>query len=138
MGTAVRAVGVVTERQIADQARQHGIDEAEVGQCLDVSSEDSDSVVITDQDCDGDHDGEITWVGTYADVEGSDFVPTNPDDLTDAGISFAVCTSLMDQGDVDALALETLRDGQDTLGHGGTTPRGGAAGRGRAPRGGWR
>jgi 3-hydroxybutyrate dehydrogenase len=28
--TAVRASGVVTERQIADQARQHGIDEDEV------------------------------------------------------------------------------------------------------------
>lgn len=79
------------------------IDEAEVGQCLDVSSEDSESVVITDQDCSGDHDGEITWVGTYGDVESSDFVPTNPDDLTDAGISLAVCTSLMEQGDVDAL-----------------------------------
>ena len=79
------------------------VDEAEVGQCLDVSSEDNNSVVLTDQACDGDHDGEIAWVGTYDDIESSDFVPTNPDDLTDAGISYAVCTSLMEQADVEAL-----------------------------------
>ncbi len=79
------------------------VDDAEVGQCLDVSSEDDTSVVITDQSCDGDHDGEITWVGTFADIESSDFVPTNPDDLTDAGISYAVCASLMEEADVAAL-----------------------------------
>lgn len=97
VGGALIAVLVVFANSVIS------IDEAEVGQCLDVSSEDNDSVVITDQDCDGDHDGEITWVGTYADIESSDFVPTNPDDLTDAGISFAVCTSLMETADVDAL-----------------------------------
>lgn len=79
------------------------VDQAEVGQCLDISSEDNDSVVLTDQSCDGDHDGEIAWVGTYEEIESSDFVPTNPDDLTDAGISYAVCTSLMEQADVEAL-----------------------------------
>ena len=79
------------------------IDEATVGQCLDVSSEDSDSVVITEEECGGDHDGEVAWVGTFSDVESSDFVPTNPDDLTDSAISFAVCTSLAEPGDVEAL-----------------------------------
>ncbi|WP_148614368.1 DUF4190 domain-containing protein [Nocardioides rubriscoriae] len=79
------------------------IDEAKVGQCLDVSSETNDSVTITDQSCDGDHDGEITWVGTFDDLESSQFVPSNPDDLTDAGVSYALCTSLMDPADVDAL-----------------------------------
>lgn len=79
------------------------VDEAEVGQCLDIASEDDTSVTITDQACDGDHDGEITWVGTFGDIENADFVPTDPDDLTDAGISFAVCTDLMEQADVDAI-----------------------------------
>ncbi len=82
------------------------VDEAEVGQCLNISNEDADSVLPTKKDCDSDHDGEIVYVGTYDEVLGSDFVPTNPDDLTDAGISFGVCTGLMDPADVDKIGDE--------------------------------
>ena len=97
VGGALVAVLVVFANSVI------AIDEAEVGQCLDVSSESNDSVVITEQSCDGNHDGEIVWVGTADDVQTSEFVPTDPDDLTDAGVSFAICSTLAEPADIEAL-----------------------------------
>ena len=79
------------------------VDEAKVGDCANVSSDDSDSVLLTDKDCGDDHDAEITWVGKVSDVESLDVAPTNPDDFTDAGASLLICTALMDEADVTAL-----------------------------------
>ena len=83
------------------------VDGAEVGQCANVTSQDRDSVLLLDADCAEPHDAEIVYTGTYDQVESSRFVPSNPDDLTDAGISFGICTELMisnDQG-ADLAAL---------------------------------
>ena len=79
------------------------VDEAKVGQCANISSQDNKSVLLTDTDCSGDHDAEITYVGKFSDVEGLDIAPTNPDDFTDAGSSLLICTALMDPADVTAL-----------------------------------
>jgi hypothetical protein len=83
------------------------VDEAEVGQCANILSEDDESVTLTDTECDSSHDAEIVYTGTYGEVESSQFVPSDPDDLTDAGISFGICTELMaangQQADLDAL-----------------------------------
>ncbi len=82
------------------------VDEAEAGQCANITSDDDDSVLLRDKDCGDDHDAEIVYVGTYDEVENSQFVPSDPDDLTDAGISFGVCTELMDPADVEALGSD--------------------------------
>lgn len=79
------------------------VEDAQVGDCANVSSDDSDSVLLTDKDCADDHDAEISWVGSVSDVENLDVAPTNPDDFTDAGASFLICTALMDEADVTAL-----------------------------------
>ena len=79
------------------------VDEAKVGECADVSSDSGDTVLLTEQDCDDKHDAEITWVGKVSDVENLDVAPSNPDDFTDAGASFLICTALMDQADVTTL-----------------------------------
>ena len=79
------------------------VDQAEVGQCASISTEDSESVLLTEKDCSDSHEAEIVYVGTGDDVANSPFVPANPEDLTDGGISFGVCTSLMDTADVDAI-----------------------------------
>ncbi len=71
------------------------VDSAAVGQCANVSSQDRESVLLLDADCEEPHDAEIVYTGTYDQVESSRFVPSNPDDLTDAGISFGICTELM-------------------------------------------
>jgi hypothetical protein len=94
-------VGGVFIYKFADSVVE--VDEAKVGDCADVSSDDGDSVLLTDQDCDGKHDAEITWVGKVSDVESLDVAPSNPDDFTDAGASYLICTNLMDKGDVTAL-----------------------------------
>ncbi len=79
------------------------VDEAKVGQCANVGSEDSNSVVLTDKDCGDDHDAEITYTGAFADVEGLEVAPSNPDDFTDEGSSLLICTALMDPADVETL-----------------------------------
>ncbi|WP_232676456.1 DUF4190 domain-containing protein [Nocardioides sp. R-C-SC26] len=93
-------------------------DSAEVGQCADISSEDKDSISLFKKDCEGNHDVEIVYVGKYSEVEESQFMPSNPDDLTDAGISYGICTGLMDQADVAKLDAEDVEygfvtDGED-------------------------
>ncbi len=100
LGGIVAAIGLFANSVIA-------VDGATVGQCANISSEDAKSVLLTDADCTGDHDAEIVYTGTYGEVENSQFVPSNPDDLTDAGISYGICTELMtnagQSADLDAL-----------------------------------
>lgn len=79
------------------------VDEAEVGQCVSIDDDDSSAIVLREADCDSDHDGEIVYKGEYSEVESSPFMPSSPDDLSDAGISYGVCTSLMPPEDVSAI-----------------------------------
>ncbi len=79
------------------------VDDAEVGQRANISSDDNDSVLLRDKDCADDHDAEIVYVGTFGDVETLDVAPTNPDDFTDAGSSLLICTALMDPADLEAI-----------------------------------
>lgn len=81
------------------------IDEAEVGQCLNIR-EDGDTVYLTDKDCSEDHDGEIVHTGVYKDIEEANLMPTDINDLADAAISQAVCSSLMDPADVADLPTD--------------------------------
>jgi hypothetical protein len=97
-------------------------DDAEAGQCMDIR-EDGDSIFLTEKDCDEEHDGEIVHVAEFGDIEETDpgLMPTDIDDLTDAAISQAVCSSLMDPADVAkisqdlewGLALENQDDPAD-------------------------
>lgn len=96
-GGALLAAGVFFANSVVD------VSEAKVGDCADVSSEDNDSVLLTEEKCDGNHDAEISWTGTVADVENLEVAPTNPDDFTDAGSSLLICSSLMEQAEVEAL-----------------------------------
>ncbi|MGA8846559.1 MAG: DUF4190 domain-containing protein [Nocardioides sp.] len=86
-----------------------GVDQAKVGQCANISNEDRESVLLTDTSCEDAHDAEIVYTGTYSQVESSQFVPSDSDDLTDAGISFGICTELMTNNGQDA-DLEALGD----------------------------
>jgi len=76
-------------------------DNAEAGQCMDVR-EDGDTIYLTKKDCAEDHDGEIVYVAEFGDIEANDpsLMPDDINDLSDAGISQAVCSSLMDPADV--------------------------------------
>ncbi|HEY1134975.1 MAG TPA: DUF4190 domain-containing protein [Nocardioides sp.] len=86
--------------------------DAEVGQCGNILNEDRDTIQLLEKDCDSSHDIEVVHVGTYDDIEDSSFLPSNPDDLTDAGIAFGVCTDLMPADDVATLAeTDDLRFG---------------------------
>ncbi len=96
-GGALVAVLVVFANSVVD------VGEAKVGDCADITSEDGDSVLLTEEKCDGKHDAEVSWTGTVADVENLEVAPSNPDDFTDAGASYLICTSLMDPADVEAL-----------------------------------
>lgn len=87
--------------------------EAEVGECGNILSEDRDTVTMTSKDCGDRHDLEVVYVGTFDEIEDSQFVPSNPDDLTDAGISFGVCTDLMPAEDAS-----TLDEADDDLRYG--------------------
>lgn len=87
---------------------QIGLDDAEVGMCMNVDEVDDDSVSLTKKECGEDHDAEIVYVGEFEEVENSGFMPTNPDDVTDAGVAYGVCTRLL--GD-DAAKYEEALDG---------------------------
>ncbi|KQY63686.1 DUF4190 domain-containing protein [Nocardioides sp. Root140] len=81
------------------------LDNAEVGQCVNVDK-DGDSVMITKKDCSDDHDAQIVHVGKFEEVENSGFMPSNADDVTDAGIALGVCSTLV--GDQAATIEEDL------------------------------
>ncbi|GAB3070594.1 DUF4190 domain-containing protein [Nocardioides zeae] len=87
--------------------------DAEVGECGNILSEDRDTITMTSKDCDSKHDLEIVYVGTYDEIEDSQFLPSDPDDLTDAGISAGVCIDLMPSEDV-----ATLDEADDELRYG--------------------
>jgi hypothetical protein len=82
-------------------------DNAEVGQCMDIR-EDGDSIYLTEKDCTEDHDGEIVFVDEFGVIEETDpsLMPDDINDLTDAAISYAVCSSLMDPADVEKVPAD--------------------------------
>lgn len=87
--------------------------DAEVGDCGNILSEDRDTITMTSTGCDSKHDLEIVYVGTFDEIEESAFLPSDPDDLTDAGISAGVCTDLMPSEDV-----ATIDESDDDLRYG--------------------
>ncbi|WZH50681.1 MAG: DUF4190 domain-containing protein [Nocardioides alkalitolerans] len=87
--------------------------DAEVGDCGNILSEDRDTITMTSKDCGDRHDLEVVYVGTFDEIEDSQFLPSDPDDLTDAGISAGVCTDLMPAEDV-----ATLDESDDDLRYG--------------------
>jgi hypothetical protein len=100
LGTAVVAVTTVVIVNAANSVVD--FDEAKRGDCVDDSLEDDESLVLTTEECDSKHDGEITWVGTFGDVEGVALGAIDPN-ASEEEQSRAVCTALMDPADVDAL-----------------------------------
>lgn len=79
---------------------------ASEGQCVNVSLDDEESVLLLDTDCAGDHDAEVTWVGTFSEIEtqlGEQFTPQDINDITDSAIEEFVCSSLTDPAYVAAL-----------------------------------
>lgn len=104
LGTAVVAVTTVVIVNAANSVVD--FDEAQRGDCVDDSLEDEESLVITKEECDGKHDGEITWVGKVSDIENIDPTKIDPNlgaNPSETEASRAICTALMDQADVDAL-----------------------------------
>lgn len=97
VGAALVAVFVIFAQSVID------VEEAKVGECASVSSDDGNSVLLREKDCSEDHDAEIVWVGDVGDVKSLDVAPTNPDDFTDSGASFLICTNLMDPADLEAI-----------------------------------
>jgi hypothetical protein len=59
-------------------------------------------VALRNASCEGSHGVEVAWVGRVAEVENLDVAPSSPDDFTDAGASFLICTALMAADDVAA------------------------------------
>ncbi|KRF17733.1 hypothetical protein ASG90_05125 [Nocardioides sp. Soil797] len=97
------AIGVGVAVYFLDQ-NTIDLDSAEVGQCTNIDVDD-DSVMMTKKDCSDDHDGEIVYIGTFDEVKNSGFMPSNPDDVTDAGVAYGVCSSLLGEdkaGDIDS------------------------------------
>lgn len=86
------------------------IDEAKVGQCLNVSESDDDSVLLLEKECGSSHDAQIVYVGTVKDIDDSGVAPSNPDEFTDSGASALICGTLMDAGLREAVVAEFGED----------------------------
>lgn len=83
------------------------IDNAEVGQCMNVD-EDGDNVSLSKKDCGDDHDAQIVYLGSYDDILNSGAAPSDPDDFTDAGASALICRTLLDGSEILGAIDETL------------------------------
>ncbi len=106
LATIGLAVGGVLIYVVAES--QVSIPDAKVGQCLNVDEGSDDTVFLTKKECDEDHDGEIVYKGEYAEIKDAPFTPSDPDDLTDTGISLANCSAVMDPADVEKLTQREL------------------------------
>jgi hypothetical protein len=116
------AAGGITAAIVIFAGTQISPDDAEVGQCMNIR-EDGDSIFLTEKECDEDHDAEIVFVDEFGVIAETDpnLMPDDINDLSDAGISQAICSSLMDPADVEkipsdltwGLALEDPNDPAD-------------------------
>ncbi|MDT0202811.1 DUF4190 domain-containing protein [Nocardioides sp. AE5] len=96
VGIWVFAKSMVTEDNVA------------AGMCMNVSESSGDSVGLRKKECSESHDAQVVYVGTFGEIKDKNLNPTNMDDLTDAGVSYAVCQSLLGS---DVSALESSVDG---------------------------
>lgn len=88
------------------------LDSAKVGQCANIDVDD-DTVMMSKKDCSDDHDGEIVYVGKFSEIENSQFKPSNIDDVTDAGVAYALCSQFI--GD-KAAEIDSALDGKAEYG----------------------
>ncbi len=105
LGTLAFAGGIISVVFLASSSITP--DNAEAGQCINIR-EDGDTVFLTKKDCTDDHDGEIVHVAEFGDIEATDpsLMPDDINDLTDAAISQAVCSSLMEPDDVAKIGAD--------------------------------
>lgn len=119
IGTLVFAGGIVFVVIFANSVIT--VDDAKVGQCANVT-QNNDTYTLTEKDCSGDHDAEIVYVGKFSDLDSANVVPDDINDLSDAAISQAACSSVMSADDVSSLpdglewtlALEDPKDPKDS------------------------
>ena len=72
------------------------VDNAKVGQCVDVGGDDDDAVTLTKKECGEDHDGEVVAKGKAGDLQDVD--------LEGTFIPLDVCNQLSAEGDFDKVA----------------------------------